>query len=620
MSRGTMVLNKIDAQAKSIDDLLNNKKYTVDYYQREYKWETKQIVELFEDLEDKFFSEHEEEHSRGDVARYKHYFLGSIIVSEKDNLKFIINGQQRLTSITLLFIYLHNLLLERGELDDAHGIGQLIFSKLYGNKSFNLDIEERAGCLDALYNNRAFDVENSPESVRNIVARYEDITTKFPKKLRNGALLCFVDWLRYNVDLVEITTYSDEEAYTIFETMNDRGLSLSPTDMLKSYLLANITNSEQRTKANDFWKSRMLDLIQLGKEEDADFFKAWLRGRYAQTIREHKKGSSNKDFDTIGTTFHKWVHDEKSLIGLKSNAAFNDFVLTQFKSFSEHYLRIRQAAKVYTPGFEYIYYNAHNNFTLQYPVLLAPLHAKDDLETANRKIRLVAGYLDIFIARRAVNFRTLDYSSIVYTMFTFMKEIRELDMHKLVNLLTYKVMTMDETFDAVSHFSLSGGWSKRYVHHILARMTDHVEQQTGCTSRFVDYVNREGKDPYEIEHIWANKYKRHQDEFETEKEFSEYRNHFGGLVLLPRSFNHSYKDMAYSDKLGKYFGQNLLVKTLNEQCYQNNPAFIAYKNRSELPFRAHETFKKADLDARQELYRLLCEEIWSPARFDKELL
>ena len=611
-----MALNKIDAQAKSIDELLNNKKYTIDYYQREYKWETRQIVELFEDLANKFFNEYEEGHPREEVSGYKHYFLGSIIISKRDNLKFIIDGQQRLTSLTLVFVYLHNLLMERGEHDEANDIGQLIFSKIFGKRSFNLDVPERAECLDALYNNRIVDIENSSESVRNIVARYEDITTKFPTRLRNGALLCFVDWLRYNVDLVEITTYSDEEAYTIFETMNDRGLSLSPTDMLKSYLLANITNGELRAKANDFWKQRLLDLTQLGKEEDADFFKAWLRGQYAQTIREHKKGSSNKDFDTIGTTFHKWVHDEKNLLGLKWSSDFNDFVMKQFKTFSEHYIRIRQASKVYTPGFEYIYYNAHNNFTLQYPVLLASLSVKDDVETANRKIRLVSGYLDIFIMRRAVNFRTLDYSSIVYTMFNLMKEIRELDVHKLTNLLTYKVLAMEERFDAVSQFYLSV-WSKRYVHHMLARMTEHVEKESGCVSSFVEYVSRDSKDPYEIEHIWANKYERHREEFATEKAFSEYRNHFGGLVLIPRSFNRSYRDMPYEGKLGKYFGQNLLVKALNEQSYQNHPAFIAYKNRSELPFRAHDTFKKADLDARQELYRLLCEEIWSPARFDK---
>ena len=52
-----------------------------------------------------------------------------------------------------------------------------------------------------------------------------------------------------NVHLVEITAYSDADAYTIFETMNDRGLSLTPTDMLKGYLLANITDPDRRNAA-----------------------------------------------------------------------------------------------------------------------------------------------------------------------------------------------------------------------------------------------------------------------------------------------------------------------------------------------------------------------------------
>ena len=89
-----MNVNKIDAQAKSVSDLLGNKKYAIDYYQREYKWETKQITELLEDLEDKFLDNYEEGHSRIKVERYKHYFLGSIIVSNRDGKKFIIDGQQ----------------------------------------------------------------------------------------------------------------------------------------------------------------------------------------------------------------------------------------------------------------------------------------------------------------------------------------------------------------------------------------------------------------------------------------------------------------------------------------------------------------------------------------------
>ena len=103
-----------------------------------------------------------------------------------------------------------------------------------------MTMTKRFECLEALYNNQPFDANGSPESVHNIASRYDDIESNFPETLKIDALPYYIDWLKENVDLVEITTYSDEEAYTIFETMNDRGLSLTPADMLKGYLLANI--------------------------------------------------------------------------------------------------------------------------------------------------------------------------------------------------------------------------------------------------------------------------------------------------------------------------------------------------------------------------------------------
>lgn len=75
--------------------------------------------------------------------------------------------------------------------------------------------------------------------------------------MRGDALPYFIDWLLRHVHLVEITAYSDEDAYTIFETMNDRGLSLTQTEMLKGYLLANISDPTKRAQANDQWRARI---------------------------------------------------------------------------------------------------------------------------------------------------------------------------------------------------------------------------------------------------------------------------------------------------------------------------------------------------------------------------
>lgn len=183
------------------------------------------------------------------------------------------------------------------------------------------------------------------ESVRNIAARYADLEEKFPESLKGHALPYFMDWLKENVTLVEITAYSDDEAYTIFETMNDRGLSLSPTDMLKGYLLANINDPTEKAHANDIWKARLLELIGVGKEgkeDEADFFKAWLRAKYADSIREGKKGATPKDFDIIGTAFHKWTRDNREHIGLRKSDDFRDFVMNRFRYFSNHYICLRE--------------------------------------------------------------------------------------------------------------------------------------------------------------------------------------------------------------------------------------------------------------------------------------
>lgn len=608
-------MNGIDARPKTIRELLNGVKYSIDYYQREYKWERRQIEELLDDLETQFNEHHREDHERVKVADYGHYFLGSIVINNENGQKYIIDGQQRLTSLTLLLIYLHNFQKDRSDRVDVHN---LIFSEKFGKKTFNFDVQERTDCIDSLYSGNPYDANGQSESVRNIVARYNDIQELFPDTLKGKSLPYFIDWVLENVDLVEITAFSDDEAYTVFETMNDRGLSLSPTDMLKGYLLANINGASEKAQANDIWRDRLLELGALGKEEGANFFKAWLRAKFADTIREGKKGATNKDFDRIGTTFHRWLRDERQKIGLHKSDDFYRFVQHRFNVFSQHYLRVRQAEHILTPGLEHVYYNAHNGMTLQPALVLAAVRDDDDLDTANRKIRLVAAYLDIFVARRVWNFRTLGRSSIEYTMFNLIKEIRDRRVPELAAILKRRVLEMSETFRPDNGFRLHQQ-NGHHVHYLLARMTSHIEEQSSINSNFYMYVTRDSKAPFEIEHIWANKYERHTDEFAHQQDFLDYRNRIGGLILLPRRFNQSLGGDSFETKVKAYYSQNLLARSLNEQCYRNNPAFLQYVNESRLPFRPYDHFKKADLDERQELYRLICEEIWSIDIFEREL-
>ena len=599
-------MREILGKAKTVRELLKGVKYSIDYYQREYKWHEKQIRELVDDLSDKFLEEYQPSHVRSKVADYPHYFLGSIIISKKDSIGYIVDGQQRLTSLTLLLVLLRNLQKEHAE---KVNVDELIFSERYGQKSFNLHVDERTPAMDALYEGLPFDVTDRPESVQNLVQRYRDLEGYFPEELRDAALPYFIDWLLENVHLVEITAYSDDDAYTIFETMNDRGLSLSPTDMLKGYLLANIDEAK-RTAANTRWRVRIRELNDAGKEVESDCFKAWLRSQYAIKIRERKKGARPEDFDRIGTEFHRWLRDAAPCVGLKQSDDFFRFIDRDFDFYSRQYLRFIEAAERPVNGLEHVLYNAQQGFTLQYMLLLAPLRPDDPDSVVIRKADLVAQYLDILLTWRLWNFRTIAYSTMQYAMFVVMRDIRGLAPDALAHKLYEFLAKEDETF--ATNDRLRMHQQNRYaLHRILARLTDYVEVQSGQPSRYLDYVS-EGKTRYEVEHIWADHPERHTGEFPHPADFAEHRNRIGGLLLLPKSFNASYGDLAYTEKLGHYNAQNLLARSLHAQSFDHNPGFIRFKEESGLPFVAHERFDKADLEARSLLYRQIAERIWNP--------
>jgi len=600
-------MREILGKAKTVGELLKWEKYSIDYFQREFKWHEKQVRELVDDLTGKFLQEYEPSHARKKVADYPHYFLGSIIISKKDNASYIVDGQQRLTSLTLLLILLRA--LQKGRAERVN-IDELILSEKYGQKSFNLDIDERAPVMEALFEGQPFDPNGRSESVRNLYQRYHDLEKAFPDEVQGDALPYFIDWLLENVHLVEIIAYSDDDAYMIFETMNDRGLSLSPTEILKGYLLANIDDETKRTAANAWWRNRIRELNDAGREVESDCFKAWLRSQYATKIRERKKGARPEDFDRIGTEFHRWLRDASKVIGLDQSDAFYRFIVRDLDFFSRQYLRLINASEQFTPGLEHVLYNAQQGFTLQYMLLLAPLNPADRPNVVDLKLRLVARFVDILLSWRLWNSRSIAYSTMQYAMFVVMRDIRNLAPKSLAHKLRKILAKEDETFASNDRFRVHQ--QNRYtVHRLLARLTDYVETQSGQPTRYLEYVS-EGKGRYEVEHIWSDHPEQHKDAFSHQDDFAEHRNRIGGLLLLPKSFNASYGDLSYAKKLPHYNTQNLLARSLHPLCYQHNPGFLRFVRQSGLPFKSYQQFNKSDLEERGVLYRQIAERIWNP--------
>ena len=606
-------MKKIEGSPKSLKQLLQNTKYSIHYYQREYMWQRKHVEELIDDLTSEFLDYYVPGDDRKDVQDYGAYFMGSIVLAGRENA--IIDGQQRFSSLTLLLMYLNNRLRSLGQ--NYSMIEQMIFSEAYGTKSFNINVEDRADCMNAIFNDQPFDTTDVGESVKNLYGRYTDIIDVFPNDdITDNMLLHFCDWLAEKVFFIEIVATTEQDAHKVFVTMNDRGLSLTSTEMLKGYLLSEIRDDSKSEKLNNIWKDKVLSLKKDDDKGDETFIKAWLRAQYAETIRETKAGAVNQDFDIIGGSFHKWVRDERDKLGLSTTDDFELFIM-KFSKFADVYRKIREAENTFAEETKYIYYNAQVNFTLQPQLLLAPICYEDTWPVIIEKMNLVARFIDLLITARVTNYRSVDYSTIKNYVFNVTKNIRRCSIDVLKARL--KAQSDNLAYDpaaALPELRLNS-FTKKYIKNMLARITGYIEERTGVASNYCNYMNTQTKNPFEIEHIITDHYEWFTSEYSDQEEFRRWRNSFGALLLLHKSINASLNDSKYDYKLSKYCSNegNIYTESLGDQAYQNNPKFKKFIADNGLGFKPYAQFGKAEITERIQLLVQLVNLVWNAEMF-----
>ena len=369
-----------------------------------------------------------------------------------------------------------------------------------------------------------------------------------------------------------------------------------------------MTTAEPPVKTIDGRARTVRELLDKAKYA-IDFFQreyAWQERQVRELIDDltgkfldsHEPGHSRHDvegyghyFERIGTEFHRWVRDHKENLGLADSVSFVRFVSRDLDFYACRALEIGNAARTLTTGWESIRYNEDRGFTLQTQALFASLSPDDSPEELQRKVALVADFLDIWLARRVWNFRTISYSSVKYTLFILTKELRE---RGVANLAEYLLAQLDEQPEKFAHeprFRLHNQ-NYRQVRHILARLTHWLDTQCGLSSNFEDLVSQGRARPFEIEHIWADHYDRFKDWYSHPSDFETERNRLGGLVLLQRGVNQSLGDATYEAKRDAYVSnsENLLARSLHPLAYQNNPSFRTLLERTGLPFRHYDAF------------------------------
>lgn len=473
------IANKIDAEDKKLNELFSEKRYKIDTFQREYRWKRQHVEAMISDLSSSFLRDYDSKATLADVRRYDCYYMGPVVLCDDGLSLSVIDGQQRLTTLSLLFIYMLHLQLELGiEEDMVHDMDKYLVVKMAGVKSFVLDVSKRSSVMRHLmetgdtlnYHYESTDYKD--ESIHNILERYEDIVNLFPEQLKTKeSLPCFIEWLLYRVVMVQITAYSMDNAYTIFETMNDRGLSLNPTEILKAHILSKIEDETLSEEMNEYWKRRIADLkYAVGYDGDMTFFRAWFRAKYAETIRTKTIGAENEDFEQIGTQFHTWFKNNHKKIGIKASKDYYFFVKSDLDFFSSVFMRIIDFKNGNDVDHEL--FNIMNAYpmadSLYYPLLLAPVSKDDNEFEVDTKLQITNNFIDSYINIRTICHRTITQSSIRNNIYELIKDLRGCDIHGLYDKLLDKYygladMRLNDRLDFLSFFSSS------YMHYLLAR-------------------------------------------------------------------------------------------------------------------------------------------------------
>jgi hypothetical protein len=601
----------VEGRGCTVHQLFNGHRYRLDYYQREYTWRTENVRRLLEDLHRRFSAEWNARHDRRDTSRYKPYFLGPYVYFQDGDTTYLVDGQQRVTTLHLLLILIRKLLAEQDAVGEASQLETLICNVMYGERRYTIDIAERAPLLDALMNGKTYEVRTGdPPSVRNLWERYGDLEAQFPPELAGEALPYFHDWLLHRVGLVGIEAHDQGHGWEIFETMNDRGLQLSPVDLLKSFLLAQSEHTQHR-RLNETWRKAMTGLSALGGMGAAtDYVKALLVGRYADP-------SDADDLTRIEISFHEWIRGNLPRMHLARPADFAAFVTGEFAPFAEAYCTLLRAAQSPDSNTDLhsLFFNNVNGISNQFRLIFAAVRRGDSPDQIRAKARRVADYLDLLYVHRIIAGHSAHPSELDIVIRDLIPKLRDAaDLEAVTGLLGADLSADLRDFADVRTFGL-GTDNRRQVHYLLARLTAFVETECGRPDRVGEYLDEQRS--HQIEHIWANHFDRYQDLIKSPAAFDRSRNRFGGLLLLHRSDNASYRDEPYGAKVEYYRGQNLLAASLHPTTHRRNPAFTGFLKRYDLaglmrPYPGD--FDDMAILNRQDLYRRLCEIVWDPAR------
>lgn len=254
--------------------LVGNEQFTIPAYQRRYAWGFKQQRDLFDDIR---LLQDGDSHLFGTVL-----FLTDTHTPGINTLE-LVDGQQRITTLTLLIKALGERFVAIGETENAQEVQKLLRCKGFDGKP-------RAKLVLGDLDHPDFERVMSNNDLDRVMNRHlADAYSNFTQWLESLAVDevgHFYYKLMNSATVIRLDVAQSKDAYKLFETINNRGLKLRPTDIIKNFLLghASLLGESTLKAVKDDWRALIVALDQI---ESDDFFRQYLQG-----VLHHKISSS----------------------------------------------------------------------------------------------------------------------------------------------------------------------------------------------------------------------------------------------------------------------------------------------------------------------------------------
>lgn len=609
----------ISPEKQNIDKLFGSTTYHIDFYQRDYKWTSEPVRRLLDDIFYAFEASYEKNlsldaNSETVSSKYPWYYLNSYVTNSINGKIYVVDGQQRLTTITLILIEL----LHRSKLIGS-GLSGWIDKKIAGQNGFKnqfwMNHERSIQTLEALFAGKDFVSNNSSVTTQNMLGNYSVIHDYLENKFSTKHKFeTFVFYFLNRLVLINLNV-EQTDVPMVFEVINDRGVKLRPYEILKGKLLGQIDKDELE-KNNYYGKwEEYVGRVNLHKLDEIDvFFVYYLKSKYANSRSVAQRFDSD---------YHRemFKQDMNDMLDLQHNpTAVKSFIKTELNYYTALYSKIWHLATIEKNGYEAIYYNKLNEMDSQFLLILSSCLPNDPEEDA--KLKLVSTYIDRFytLLRLQRAYDSRQFSDDIFEISLNIRnkqlsEIKEIFDKKLKEILAEKRGVADVQLFEYAQFRNTSvnDLSTRFIRYFFARVDKYIAENSNMNVKhpFTDLVTKTGStNGFHIEHILSNNienlelYQNNRETFEID------RNRLGAVLLLKGKDNISSGNEVYDKKLKTYASSLHWNETLTEDLYKSKKDFINFINEADLQFEFYNIFSQVQVENRQKLlFEIVCQ-IW----------